>query len=461
MGRRRRDKLGIDYVGGLKEESTAFAGVGLLADVYRQAGIGATAEKVLPQKRSPKGLSQGQMVEIFAILSSLGGGCLEDMERLRQDEGLAALLEYTPPAAETARQWLDGFHDESLMIDKPLQGSFIPQESAPLAGLGEVNKRVIWAYVRAKDPAWEITLDVDAHLVETAKADAQCCYEGYKAFQPIEVVWAQTMLVLADEFRAGNVPASKDIKRLVDEAYEALPPGPWQVKVRSDSAAYEQDVLDHWNDRGWGFAVSADMTPQLRAEIETLPVEAWKVWKTEKGGVVREWAEVVFVPSRRSEKRATQPYRYLAIRIRRQQGELFADGVAVRHFALVSNIWDMDGQALLGWHRGKAGTVEHVHHNLVNELGAGVYPSGKHGANAAWLRLQVITHNLLQVLKAVALPPEYANARPKRLRFAVFTHIGQVVRHGGRLLMRIAKRILEEIIRPGRRRVLVMTWDTG
>jgi hypothetical protein len=33
------------------------------------------------------------------------------------------------------------------------------------------------------------------------------------------------MLVLADEFREGDVPASRDIARLVDEAYETLPPG--------------------------------------------------------------------------------------------------------------------------------------------------------------------------------------------------------------------------------------------
>lgn len=402
------------------------------------------------------------MVEAFVALSSLGGECVEDMERLRQDGGLEALLGYRPPAPETARQWLDGFHDESLMVGQPLQGSFIPAESGPQAGLREVNKRVIWAYVKAKNLGWDITLDVDAHLVETDKADAQYCYEGYKAFQPMEVVWAEILLVLADEFRQGNVPASKDIKRLVDEAYETLPPGPWKVKVRSDSAAYDVKYLDHWDKRKWGFAVSADMSPQLKAEIEKLSGEAWRIWKTEKGGgVIRQWAEVPYVPSRKQEKKDTQPYRYLAIRLRKQQGELFEDGVAVRHFAVVSNLWDMEGQALLEWHRGKAGTVEHVHLNLVNELGAGVYPSGKHGANAAWLRLQVITHNLLQLMKAVALPPELANARPKRLRFAVFTHIGQVVRHAGRLLMRIGTQVLERIIRPGRSRVLVVAWDSS
>src|SRR3990170_5225170 len=111
MGRRRRDSLSIEYIGGLKDESTPFAGLVLLLDVFRQVGVGATAERVLPQKRSPRGLRQGQMVEAFVSLSSLGGECVEDMVRLRQDKGLEALLGYRPPAPETARQWLDGFHD--------------------------------------------------------------------------------------------------------------------------------------------------------------------------------------------------------------------------------------------------------------------------------------------------------------------------------------------------------------
>lgn len=42
--------------------------------------------------------------------------------------------------------------------------------------------------------------------------------------------------------------------------------------------------------------------------------------------VIREWAEVPYVPTRQYERKDSQPYRYLAIRLRRQQGELLEDG---------------------------------------------------------------------------------------------------------------------------------------
>ncbi len=335
--------LGVKIVGGLRETATPWAGASLLVELFRCSGLDGAANKVLPVKGSAKGLKQGQTVESFVLLSALGGDCVEDMQRLRDDDGLAAMLGYRPPAPETGRQWLNRFHDEALMVGQPIQGSFIPSESKPLAGLQEVNRRTIWAYVKAVQPGWEVTLDVDAQLIETSKANARCCYDGYKAYHPIQVSWAETMLVLADEFRQGNVPAGKDIKRVVDEAFAMLPPGQWRVKVRSDSAAYDQDVLNHWDGHRWGFAVSADMSPQLRREIEMLPADVWQVWKTEKRGVVREWAEVPYVPRRKYEDKESRPYRYLAIRLRRQQGELFEDGVQVRHFAVVTNLWDMEG----------------------------------------------------------------------------------------------------------------------
>jgi hypothetical protein len=449
-----RGHLGVTVTGGLEEVVTPWAGASTLIEAYRSNGVGEAADRALPGKKTAKGLSQSQMTESFILLSALGGECVEDIEKLRQDEGLGAMLGYQVPAAETARQWLDRFHDEELMSVQP-QGAFIPIESAPLAGLREPNRQVIWSYIEKMKPGLEVTLDVDAHLVETTKANAFYCYDGYKAFQPIEVEWAETGLVLAEEFRQGNVLAGMDIERVVDEAYATLPSSEWQVKVRSDSAAYQQDVLDHWQGRRWQFAVSADMSVQLRQAIEALPLDAWQMWYTEAEGMIREWAEVPFTPSRRNEKKNVSPYRYLAVRIRHQQGELFEDGGTMRHFCVVTNIWDMAGQELLEWQRGKAGTIEQVHHVLLSELAAGVYPSYKYGANAAWLRLQVLTYNLLQLLKAVALPPQYAKARPKRLRFAIFTQFGRVIRHAGQTMLRLADSVWQPLIYNALRKITI------
>jgi hypothetical protein len=466
----RRKYLEVDYAGGLTEEVTPWAGVGLYVELFRAIGVPGLVEKGLPVKRSEKGLRPGQMVEAFSVLSALGGECLDDFAHLRADEGLRAILGYQMPAPTTAGQWLHKAHEAALVErakeEAAQQGflSFIPGESAYLRALGEGSKRVVDAYVKGEAPGAEVTLDVDAHVVESAKRTAQLTYEGYRGYQPMVVSWAETNLVLRDEFRDGNVPASKDIKRVVDEAFAVLPMREdgqeWKVQVRSDAAAYEAGILDHWHKRGWEFAVSADLRPQLKEAVLALPEDEWQFWKEEKGEVVRQWAEVPYVPWRPGEKKGLEVplYRYVAVRVRHRQGELFADGEKTKHFVVVSNRWEIGGQELLEWQRGKAGTVEHVHHVLVNELGAGVYPTDEFGANAAWLRLQVLTHNLLELMKAAVLPKEFRKARPKRLRFAVFTQWGRVVRHAGKVVVRITTRAMEGLMAPGRRVVERLAW---
>lgn len=464
MRRPLANALDIELRGGLTDAVTPHAGVALLIELVRRSGVLAAAEQSLPAKKSPRGLRHGELVEAFVLLSALGGDCLDDFDGLRQDRGLAALLGYELPAASTARQWLERFHDQTKLAERPQRGSFIPAESIYLAALRAVVEHTVRAYVSAVAPGPVVTLDVDAHLVESSKRTALPTYEGFRGYQPLLVEWAETGLVLADEFRDGNVPASRNIRELVDRAYATLPArdpaaaDAWQVSVRSDSAAYEQAVLDHWHARGWRFGVSADMSPQLRREIVALEPAAWQFWKQEANGVVREWAEVPFVPSRATEKRDTQPYRYLAIRVRTPQGVLFGDGHTVKHFAVVTNDWATDGLALLTWQRGKAGTIEQVNYLLKDELAAGVYPSDKFGANAAWLRLQVLTLNMLEILKATALDPPYRHAHPKRLRFAIFTQFGRVVQHARQQFVRLVTRTLDALLRPGLRRLHRCTW---
>jgi hypothetical protein len=77
---------------------------------------------------------------------------------------------------------------------------------------------------------------------------------------------------------------------------------------------------------------------------------------------------------------------------------------------------------------------------LVNELAAGALPSQKFGANAAWLRMNVILYNLLSAFKRLGLPEELHHIRPKRLRFLVLNTLARIVSHARERLLRCASR---------------------
>ena len=67
----------------------------------------------------------------------------------------------------------------------------------------------------------------------------------------------------------------------------------------------------------------------------------------------------------------------------------------------------------------------------------------------------MVTHNLLQLLKKAALPEEYADAHPKRLRFAVFTVMGRLVNHAGQMLLRVAGETVNAMLVARRRIALI------
>jgi len=151
----------MEFEDGLTEEVTAHAGVALLVETGRRSGVMERADQVMPAKKNPKGLGQGQVVESFVLLSALGGECLEDFETLRGDRGLEAMVGYSFPAPSTARGWLERCHDEEAVAQRPQQGSFIPRESAGLEGLRELVRQTVRAYVSAVRHDRQLTLDVD------------------------------------------------------------------------------------------------------------------------------------------------------------------------------------------------------------------------------------------------------------------------------------------------------------
>ncbi len=317
----------------------------------------------------------------------------------------------------------------------------IRPEGPGLKTLAELVSQVVTAVQRVT-PQTHATLDVDATIVEAHKKRALKAYEGTVGYQPQMAYWAETRVWVADEFRDGNVPAAYKAKDLLQRAFGALPAGVSMRYLRADSAFYDEAALTRADAAGLQFAVSADMSPALSAAIAALPETAWHPYAGRDGRSSereeREWAEVVFVPSwARNFKKEGVAFRYLAIRVRPRQGELFDAEPSWRHFAVVSNRTG-DGETLLRWQRGKQGTVEHGHGEMKNDLGAGVLPCGRFGANAAWWRLNVVASNLLAYLQAGALPKALAKARPKTLRFCFFNLAGRVIRHAHAVVLKLS-----------------------
>ena len=91
------------------------------------------------------------------------------------------------------------------------------------------------------------------------------------------------------------------------------------------------------------------------------------------------------------------------------------------------------------------------------ETSAGVLPSARFGANAAWFRINALTFNVLTVLKRRALPQRLRDARPKRLRYELFTLAGELAVHQSQLSVRVpvGNQRLQEIV-DARGRLLAM-----
>jgi Transposase DDE domain group 1 len=441
--------LGFDYEEGRTEQTiTALAGIPLLVQAFRSLGLPASAKRNLSIKQRERGYDEATYVESFVILNAAGGECLDDFAHLRKD-AIGELVGHELPSPEAARNFLYQFHDEENIEQARKQlaegkSSYIVAENAALRGLGQVNTDLVQELARRGEPQKIATVDLDSTVIESWKREAQPTYQGGRGYQPMLALWAEMNLIVADEFRDGNVPAQQQPLAVTKRAFLALPSQVTEYYFRGDSACHEAELISWLRDENRaegpkgriGFAVSVRMFPSLKKHIQRLPNSAWKPYREDSEAEI-ECADVLNYWPEAGEEKEYGALRWIAIRVKKRQGELFADGSEHKYFAVMTNLWEWKAKTLLQWHREKAGTIEAIHDILKNELAAGVLPCGRFGANAAWLRMSVLTHNLMTALKRMALPEEYATARPKRLRLLIFNTAGRIIHHARQVVCRI------------------------
>jgi hypothetical protein len=306
----------------LPEMLTALGGIPLVVQALRSLGLPQSVKEHVRVKERERGYDEATFLESFVILNAAGGECVDDFERLRQDPGLAEMIGHELPSPSAARQFLNAFHDEGKMLEAqqgrlPGEIAYIPEETVPLQGLGLVNRDLV-QHFGARRPEQRIaTVDQDATIIESRKREAKATYEGERGYQPMLAVWAETGLVLADQFRDGNVPAMMEPLEVAQCAYAALPSPVKELYFRGDAACHEARLVNWLRNEQRpggpqgriGFAISASLSEALQAAIQAVAESEWEPYGKPHPEEIRECAEVPFVPSEKAEKRDTQPLR--------------------------------------------------------------------------------------------------------------------------------------------------------
>ena len=77
--------------------TSARAGLSAVSRVVRSLGLPSQCAANVPIRKRQRGFNSGHQVESLILLHAAGGDCMDDMELLRQDEGLTKILGYQVP----------------------------------------------------------------------------------------------------------------------------------------------------------------------------------------------------------------------------------------------------------------------------------------------------------------------------------------------------------------------------
>jgi hypothetical protein len=464
---------------------TGLSGLAPYLDLMCASGLVGSIDRNV-SAAGEQGWTDTQSITSLVLLNLAGGECVDDLEHLEADEGLSKLVRWcenhtisrrvrrqmkkrwrkkrsrTIVSPSAARRYLSEFHDPKQEKLRVAGRAFIPGANDNLLSLRKVNAEFV-AFAQSASKEVVATLDMDATLIETTKSEALFSYKHYRAYQPMQVYWFEQGMMLHSEFRDGNVPAGFEQKRVLVEALEFLPEGVVKVRVRSDTAGYQHELLKYCEKKQserFGrieFTISCDVTPEFKRAVEEVSEEDWhRLYREVNGKMVmtgREWAEVCFVPTPIAFGNKAPEYRYMATRealtnqplpgMESEQMSLpfqtiVRGGVTYKVFGVVTNM-DWEGGSLIRFHDGRCGKCEEAHKILKEDFAGGVMPSGEFGANAAWWAIAVLAMNIAAAMQRIVLGGGWAGRRMKAIRFLLMNVPGRVVSKARQLILRVCR----------------------
>lgn len=354
------------------------------------------------------------------VVASLlaGGDCIDDTDVLRKG-GAEAVLGEAVAAPSTIGTFLRSFTSgHARQLDAVLDGLM---QRAWDAG--------------AAPGSTQMTVDLDSSVLETYGFQKQggsgFTYTHVRGYHPLFAVLVDGGEVLHCRLREGRANSGRGAGSFMRQALARLRRvgHGGEVVVRADSGFYSEKVIRACEDHDARFSVSVRLRKSHHELIDGIPEDRWHsipYWLEGTADV----AEIDYKPF--GGKRS---YRYIVRRVEPTPGsQLALRGLAYSYFAFITNR-DGDLLELEADHRRHA-EVENVIRELKYGFGLNHMPSGKFGANAAWLALNAIAYNLGRWLARMA---GQVCSQIKALRHRMLALPARLVRSGRRIRLRFPR----------------------
>jgi hypothetical protein len=321
---------------------------------------------------APGHANVGQKAVALVASALVGGDSIDDANVLRTGRS-AAVLGTWVPAPSTLGTFLRSFSwADARSLDK-VAGELLGRAWSAGAGPGD----------------GPLTIDVDSSICETyglKKQGARFGYTSVRGLHPLLATASGTGDVLGVRQRGGNAHTARGAASFLAEVFNRVraagASGP--LTLRADSGFYNNKVTEACNKAGVRYSITAKMSPALRKVIEAVPEDAWAgipYWA--EGGA--DVAETTYKAFGKAE------LRLIVRRVKPTPGSQLALFAKYEYHPFIT---DRDGAVLdLETDHRRHAEVELVIRDLKDGPWAHM-PSGRFGANAAWLALGAIAHNL-------------------------------------------------------------------
>jgi len=243
----------------------AYGGIGGIQLLARQTGlVKAIDDKLKLLKRHLPYFESDHVLNIaYNILCN--GDCLEDIERLRNDEVyLDALGAERIPDPTTAGDFCRRYTKEDVEVLMDI-----------------INEVRLGVWRKQPDEFFEeAVIDVDGMIVETTgecKEGMNISYKGIWGYHPLVVSLANTREPLYLVNRSGNCTSSEGAAKYIDQAIDLSDTvGFRNILIRGDTDFSQTRHLDRWDARGVRFIFGINAMPNLIETADNMPDGLWR-----------------------------------------------------------------------------------------------------------------------------------------------------------------------------------------